>query len=111
MIGETISHYEILEKLGEGGVGLVYKAQDTKLNRMVPLKFLPKHLLCDEEAKTRFVHEAKAASALNHPSITAVYEIDEVESEYSIYREHVEGRLIEQFLFVTDTSRTDPGSS
>jgi len=62
MIGKTVSHYRILEKLGEGGMGVIYKAQDTRLERIVALKFLPKHLLYDEEAKARFVHEAKAAS-------------------------------------------------
>ena len=108
MLGKTISHYKILEKLGEGGMGVVYKAQDTKLDRIVALKFLPRHLLCDEEAKTRFIHEAKAASALNHPNITIIHEIDEVEGECSIYMEHVEGKPIKQLLFVTDTSQTNP---
>jgi serine/threonine protein kinase/tetratricopeptide (TPR) repeat protein len=98
MIGRIISHYKILEKLGEGGMGVVYKAQDTKLDRIVALKFLPKHLLCDNEAKTRFEHEAKAASALNHPNITTIYEIDEVEGECFICMEYIEGKPIEEVL-------------
>ena len=77
MIGKTVSHYEILEKLGEGGVGVVYKALDTTLDRHVAIKFLSHHLQANPEAKTRFVHEAKAASALEHPNICAVYEINE----------------------------------
>jgi len=108
MIGKTISHYKVVRKLGEGGMGVVYKAQDTKLDRIVALKFLSKYLLCDEEAKKRFVHEAKATSAVDHPNITAIYGIDEVESECSIYMEHVEAKPIKQLLFVTDTSQTDP---
>jgi len=98
MIGKTISHYKILEKLGEGGMGIVYKAQDTKLDRTVALKFLPKQLLCDQEAKTRFTHEAKAASALDHPNIATIYEIDEVEGECFISMAYIEGKSIKELL-------------
>jgi len=94
--GTAISHYKILRKIGEGGMGVVYKAQDTRLDRVVALKFLPPPLLCDAEAKSRFEHEAKAASALNHPNISTIYEIDEAEGHCFIAMEYVDGRPIRE---------------
>jgi len=96
MVGKTISHYRILKKLGEGGMGVVYKAQDTKLDRIVALKFLPQHLLCDAEAKMRLTLEAKSASGLNHPNITTIHEVDEVEGECFICMEYIEGKSIKE---------------
>ena len=98
MIGNTISHYKILEKIGEGGMGVVYKAQDTKLQRPVALKFLPPHIAGSPEEKTRFIHEAQSASALNHTNVTTIYGIEESSEGLFIVMEYVEGRTLKQMI-------------
>ena len=98
MIGQTISHYRILEKLGEGGMGVVYKAEDTKLDRNVALKFIHRQALGDENDRSRLVHEAKAAASLQHPSICTVYEIVQADSQTFIAMAYLEGQTLKSLI-------------
>jgi len=98
MLGRTISHYRIIEKLGEGGMGIVYRAEDTKLKRTVALKFLPREALASQEAKARLMHEAQAAAALDHSGICTVHEIDSVEGQTFIAMAYIEGRSLRETI-------------
>jgi serine/threonine protein kinase/tetratricopeptide (TPR) repeat protein len=109
MIGKIISHYEINEKLGEGGMGVVYKAHDTRLDRRVALKFLPPHLTAKDEDKQRFIQEAKAAAALNHPHICTIHNVEEHDGTQFIVMEYIDGVTLRQKSEVSDQRSASGG--
>lgn len=103
MIGKTISHYKILEKLGKGGMGEVFLANDLKLDRKVALKFLSKKFTKNQEAQERFKREAKATAALNHPNIVTIHDISEYKNQVYIVMEYIEGQVLKEKIMDTES--------
>ena len=98
MIGHTLLHYQILEKIGQGGMGVVYKARDLHLDRFVAIKILPQEKVSDPERRHRFIIEAKAASALNHPGIVVIHDIDESHGVHFIAMEYIAGQTLQNIM-------------
>ena len=109
LVGKTILHYKILEQVGQGGMGKVYKAQDTKLDRFVALKFLPSQLITTQEEKDRFILEAKTASAINHPNVCTIYDIQEYNNQLFIIMEFIDGKTLKDKKNLSDKQKLDVG--
>ena len=98
MIGSTVSHYQVLEELGKGGMGIVYKARDTHLDRFVAIKVLPPEKVANSTRKARFIQEAKSASALNHPNIVTIHDSGILRRQYYFSMEYIQGLLLDDYI-------------